>query len=326
MSIPNETKNEVLKQELANNPGVKDISFSSGAPSYNNNFTSFSAPDFGIIKDDVTEWKFVDENYVRMFGLKIIAGGSILKTNPKDTIQSIIANETMIQKLGIMDPKNAIGKHIKMNGQLTTIIGVVKDFQSESKHKKRRACALQYLPSNFFMASVRIQPSGIVSTIDRINKSWSALFPNELFQYQFLDEHIASFYTQEQKVYTAFKLFSGIAILIGCLGLYGLIAFAASQRTKEVGIRKVLGAPIMSIVALFSKEFILLISIAFFIAAPIGYYAMHNWLQNYAYHINIGAGIFIVSIAASVIIAVITISYQAIKAALVNPVKSLRSE
>jgi ABC-type antimicrobial peptide transport system permease subunit len=141
-----------------------------------------------------------------------------------------------------------------------------------------------------------------------------------------LDDHIASFYTQEQKVYTAFKLFSGIAILIGCLGLYGLIAFAAAQRTKEVGIRKVLGAPMMSIVGLFSKEFIILITIAFLIAGPIGYYAMHNWLQNYAYHINITAGIFIISIAASVVIAMITISYQAIKAALVNPVKSLRSE
>ena len=163
-------------------------------------------------------------------------------------------------------------------------------------------------------------------TIDNINKSWSALFPNDLFKYEFLDEHIASFYTQEQKVYTAFKLFSFIAILIGCLGLYGLISFAASQRTKEIGIRKVLGAPLISIVGLFSKEFILLISIAFIIAAPVGYYAMHNWLQNYAYHINIGAGIFVIAIAASIIIAAITISYQAIKAALVNPIKSLRSE
>jgi putative ABC transport system permease protein len=185
---------------------------------------------------------------------------------------------------------------------------------------------LEYVPGNFFMASIKIQPAAMNKTIERISKSWSALFPDNLFQYQFLDEHIASFYTQEQKVYTAFKLFSSIAILIGCLGLYGLITFAASQRTKEIGIRKVLGAPVMSIVGLFSKEFIILISIAFVIAAPVGYYAMHNWLQNYAYHISLDAGIFVVSIVASVCIAMITISYQAIKAALVNPVKSLRSE
>jgi ABC-type antimicrobial peptide transport system permease subunit len=326
IDIQDMKKGEVLRQDFANNPGIKAVSFSSGAPSYNNNFTSFSAPDFGIVKDDVTEVKFIDENYIDMFGLKMLAGNKFKKINANDTAQNFIANETMIHKIGIMSPNAAIGKHIRLNGSMATIIGVVQDFQSESKHKKRRACALEYRADNFFTASIKLQPAGMNNTIEKIGKSWSALFPDGLFQYQFLDEHIASFYTQEQKVYTAFKLFSGIAILIGCLGLYGLIAFAASQRTKEVGIRKVLGAPIMSIVALFSKEFILLISIAFFIAAPIGYYAMHSWLQNYAYHINIGAGIFVISIAASVIIAAITISYQAIKAALVNPVKSLRSE
>jgi ABC-type antimicrobial peptide transport system permease subunit len=141
-----------------------------------------------------------------------------------------------------------------------------------------------------------------------------------------LDEHIASFYTQEQKVYIAFKLFSSIAIIIGCLGLYGLIAFAASQRTKEIGIRKVLGAPLMSIVGLFSKEFALLIAIAFVLAEPLGYFMMHTWLENYAYHISIGPGTFLVAIVTSFLIAAITIAYQTIKAATANPVKSLRSE
>src|SRR5260221_11779681 len=271
--------------------------------------------------------KSVDENFIDMFGLKMLAGEKIKKVTVVDTIHNVIANETLIHKLGIMDPNKAIGLKISINGnQPTTIIGVVKDFQSESKHKTRRACLLEYKPNDFYIASVRLQPKGMPKTISQIEKAWQTLFPNDLFQYEFLDEHIASYYTQEQKVYTAFKLFSFIAIFIGCLGLYGLISFAASQRTKEIGIRKVLGAPIMSIIGLFSKEFILLISVAFFIAAPIGYYAMHNWLQNYAYHINIGAGIFIIAIAASVCIAALTISYQAIKAALINPVKSLRSE
>jgi len=261
-----------------------------------------------------------------MFGLKMLAGEKISIANAKDTAQNFVANETMIHKLGFMDPQKAVGKHIKLNGRLGTIIGVVQDFQSESKHKKRRACVLEYAPGNFFMASIKLQPASMNQTIDLIGKSWSALFPNNLFGYQFLDDHIASFYTQEQKVYTAFKLFSFIAILIGCLGLYGLISFAASQRTKEIGIRKVLGAPMISIVGLFSKEFMLLISIAFVVAAPIGYYAMHNWLENYAYHINIGSGTFVIAIAASICIAAITISYQAIKAALVNPIDSLRSE
>ena len=171
-----------------------------------------------------------------------------------------------------------------------------------------------------------MHPGSINKTIAQVGKTWTAMFPDNLFDYQFLDEHIAKFYTQEQKVYTAFQLFSSIAIIIGCLGLYGLIMFAAAQRTKEVGIRKVLGAPIMSIVALFSREFVILIGIAFLIAAPLGYWIMNTWLNNYAYHISINAGLFIIAITASCAIAAITIAYQTIKAALVNPVKSLRSE
>ncbi len=155
---------------------------------------------------------------------------------------------------------------------------------------------------------------------------WSAYFPNDLFQYEFLDDRIAGFYKQEQKTYTAFRLFAIIAILIGCLGLYGLVTFAAAQRTKEVGIRKVLGASILNIVSLFGKEFVVLIVIAFLIAAPVAYFVMHNWLENFAYKINIGVNIFLVAIGVSFLIAAMTIAYQAIRAAVANPVKSLRTE
>jgi len=323
---PDSKKEDVFKQELLKLPGVEQVTLSSGAPSYNTQFTSFSAPAFGLTKDDVTEVKDVDENYFDMFGLKMLAGEKITRKPPADTSQKVVVNETLMHKLNINSPDKAVGQHFTMNGRLASIIGVMQDFQSESKHKKRRACAFMYNPGVFFMASVKIRPGAINKTIDQISKEWAALNPNNLFDYQFLDEHIASFYTQEQKVYTAFKLFSGIAILIGCLGLYGLIMFAAAQRTREIGIRKVLGAPIASIVGLFSKEFVLLIAIAFLIAAPLGYYMMNNWLNNYAYHITIGPWTFVLAIIASIIIAGITIAYQTIKAALVNPVKSLRSE
>lgn len=323
--IPDHAKMDVLYHQLVSNPGVEQVTLSNGAPSYNNNFNGFTAPKFGIIKDDVTEVKFIDENYIDMFGLKMLAGQKVEKKGPKDTLQNIIVNETLIHKLGITDPEKAIGQQINWNGP-ATITGVIRDFQSESKHKLRRACILIYNNNRFFMASVKLRSGSITKTMDQIGKSWSALFPDNLFEYKFLDDHIASFYKQEQKEYTAFKMFSAIAIIIGCLGLYGLVMFAAAQRTKEVGIRKVLGAPIINIIGLFSKEFVILIVIAFIIAAPVGYWMMHNWLSNYAYHISIGPGIFLVAIAASFGIAAITIAYQTIKAARVNPVKSLRSE
>ncbi|MES2107395.1 MAG: ABC transporter permease [Bacteroidota bacterium] len=324
--VPNQAKTEVLREQLLSNPGVKQVSFSTGAPSYANNAAGFTAPSYGVTKDDVTNVIFADENYTDMFGLKMLAGDKIRKIPATDTTQNFVVNETLIHKLGITDPHKAVGAHFMINGRNANIMGVVQDFQEESKHKLRRPVVMIYHAEYFFRASIKLQPGDMNRTIESIGKLWSALFPDNLYQYEFLDEHIASFYEQEQKVYTAFQLFSGIAILIGCLGLYGLIAFAAAQRTKEVGIRKVLGAPVWSIVGLFSKEFIALIGVAFFIAGPVAYYAMNSWLQNYAYHISIGPFIFVIAVLASIIIAGVTIIHQALKAALVNPVKSLRSE
>jgi putative ABC transport system permease protein len=324
--IPDGSKRDVLKQQLLSNPGVRDLSFASGAPAYNSNYGEFSAPELGITQSDVTEFKAIDENYTGMFKLHMLAGEPVSKKNEKDTAQKVVVNETLIQKLNILDPAQAIGKHIMVGGRYAEIMGVVQDFQSESKHKKRRACVLIYSPKNFYTACVKLQPAGMQHTIAGIDKTWSALFPDGLFRYEFLDEHIAAWYRQEGKEYIAFRLFSGIAILIGCLGLYGLVAFAAAQRIKEVGVRKVLGASLADIVLLFSKEFALLIGIAFVIAAPIAYYIMHNWLQHFAYQVNINARIFVVAIVVSFLIAGMTISYQAIKAAIANPVKSLRME
>jgi putative ABC transport system permease protein len=228
--------------------------------------------------------------------------------------------------LAIQDPQKMVGQVINAGGEKATVIGVMKDFQSESKHKKIRACVLKYNTDRFRVASIQLQPKNMQATILAINKEWSRLFPDDVFKYEFIDEHIAQMYQQEQKAFTAFQLFSYIAILIGCLGLYGLIAFAAAQRTKEVGIRKVLGASVHSIIGLFTREFVFLIAIAFLIAAPLGYYMMNKWLQNFAYHVTIGPAIFLIAIASSLVIAALTTAHQSIKAALANPIKSLRSE
>jgi hypothetical protein len=324
--IPDSDKREVLQQQLQANPGIKDISCSSGEPSFNSRFAPFSAPDRGIDKDDVTELKYIDEHYTDMFGITMLAGEKMLRKDSADTLGHVVVNETLIHKLGIQQPNEALGVQFIGNGHTLTITGVVKDFQSESKHKARRPVIIDYNPKRFFRISVALKPGHITQTMGSIEKTWKSLFPEEMFTYEFLDDRIASFYKQEQKLYTAFRFFVGIAILIGCLGLYGLITFAAIQRTREVGIRKVLGASLSNIVYLFSKEFIVLIVIAFLMAAPLAWYAMQNWLQNFAYHIQISAGIFITAIVASFVIAALTITSQTIKAAMANPVKALRSE
>ncbi len=325
-SIPDRDKRDVLAQELKDNKGIKEMSFSTGAPSYNQSYAPFSCPERGITKDDVTELKFVDENFMKMFDMKMLSGIGITPVKDGDTIFRVVVNEALIRKLGINNPEDAIGVNIMQGRGKLVIKGVVQDFQSESKHKEKRPCILFNNPRAFNTASVRLFPKDMPATIAKIEKDWNALFPEELFSYEFLDDHIAAMYKQEQKLFTAYRLFSGLAIIIGCLGLYGLVAFAAVQRNKEIGIRKVLGASIPDIVALFGKEFILLIGLAFLVATPLSYYLMHNWLGNFAYHISLSVGIFVIAIATSVIIAAVTIAHQSIKAALANPLKSIKTE
>lgn len=322
----NDKKREVMAQQFRNDPGISDFCFASSAPVGNGYFGPFSAPHLGKPNDDVTELKFVDTHYIRMFDIKILAGENIRIRKQTDSPNNVLVNETLIKKLGINDPAAAIGQHFRQGGTTCVIRGIVQDFQSESKHKARRPCILIYEDNAHFSASLKLQPGNTRQTIDRIEKAWLKLHPDELFAYDFIDDRIASMYRQEQKAYTAFRMFSVLAIIIGCLGLYGLVTFAAVQRTKEVGIRKVLGASIPDIVMLFAKEFMLLIVIAFVIAAPVAWFVMNNWLDNFAYRVDVGLFTFLVAVAASFAIAAITIAHQAVKAALANPVKSLRTE
>jgi ABC-type antimicrobial peptide transport system permease subunit len=175
-------------------------------------------------------------------------------------------------------------------------------------------------------ASIKLSTANIASSMQSIKKIWEKTFPNYVYEYRFLDDKIESFYKQENQLSNLYKIFAVIAIFLSCLGLYGLASFMAVQRIKEVGIRKVLGASVSGVVYLFSKEFIILITIAFIIASPVAWYFMNQWLQDYVYRINISWWIFIVGGLSAIIIALITVSFKAIKAALANPVKSLRSE
>jgi ABC-type antimicrobial peptide transport system permease subunit len=174
--------------------------------------------------------------------------------------------------------------------------------------------------------AVKLQSGEAKRTLSVIEKLWNKAYPDYVYQYQFLDEKIAGFYKQENQLSELYKIFAGIAIFISCLGLYGLVSFMATQRQKEIGIRKVLGASVANIIYLFSREFTLLVCISFLIAAPLAYYFMHSWLENFTFRISIGSGIFIITIAISVSIAWMTVGYRAFRSAIANPVKSLRAE
>ena len=247
---------------------------------------------------------------------------------PSDTVREFVVNETLLRKLVIRNPTDAIGKQINFwnNRKVANIVGVIRDFNSYSLRQPMAPVVLSTWKDVYQTINIKIKPGTEKSVLPYVEKLWNQSFRDYVYQYEFLDETIANFYKQENQLSMLYKIFAAIAIFISCLGLYGLVSFMAVQRTKEVGIRKVLGASARHIVYLLSKEFTLLIIVAFIISAPVAYYIMHKWLQNYTYRIPLSASIFLLAIVSSIIIAWITVGQRAIKAAIANPVKSLRTE
>jgi len=317
---------EGLRQLLSRQPGVKDFSFASVAPAYNINYMPFSAPHLGMNEVDVTELKVVDENYLPMFKIKMMAGLPIIKSTAPDSILKIVVNNTFITRLGIHNPEDALGEQVIVGDRSAEIQGVVADFQSESKHKKIRACFLYYNPERFHQASVKLQSTNIKQTIASINKEWSMLNPESLFNYEFLDNKVARLYEQEQTLYNTFKVFTAIAIIISCVGLLGLVSLMAVQRVKEIGMRKILGASVKNIVILFLRDFVLLIFVAFAIAVPITWYSMNSWLQEFAYQINITPIHFIIGLLATLLVAGTTVFIRSFIAATNNPIKAIKED
>jgi ABC-type antimicrobial peptide transport system permease subunit len=182
------------------------------------------------------------------------------------------------------------------------------------------------MPGLYYQAGIKLSPGNVQEGLDEIQRHYADVFPEYNFEYEFLDQQLATLYQRDERTFTLFKVFSGISIFIGCLGLYGLISFVASQKLKEVSIRKVLGATVGNIMILFSREFVILITIAFAIAAPLTHYMMTHWLNGFAYPIDIPWGVFLIGIAATMMIALLTVGYKSMQAALANPAETLRSE
>jgi len=321
------TKMNTLRDELLQQPGVKDVSYSFASPTDNMGWNTDLKYNNSPKKTDFyVSLIWADANYFSLYKMKFIAGGPYVKS---DTLTQYVVNETFLKKLGVHNPQDAIGKNINFwddPKMKKTIVGVVKDFNTSSLKHGIPPLVLGSMSGNYQLINIKIQPTNVKQTLSSVEHLWTNAFPQDLYEYQFLDNKIASFYDSENQLSQLYKIFAGIAIFISCLGLYGLISFMAIQRTKEVGIRKTLGASVSSIVYLFSKEFTILIIVAFAISVPLGWYFMNKWLQNFTYQIHIGPGIFLLAISVSVIIAWLTVGYKAVKAALVNPVKSLRSE
>ena len=258
--------------------------------------------------------------------LKLVAGRSYSREHPSDTIGGLVINEAAARQYGYTNPADVIGKKYKQWGREGEVIGVVKDFNFTSLHRNIEPLTMPYEPFACRYLSLKVKSENMAATIEEVNKTWSRLAPHRPFLYSFLDDDFARQYQKDVNFRKLFTTFSCLAIFIACLGLLGLATYTAELRTKEISIRKVLGANIASIVTLISKDFILLIAAAMLIATPVAWYAMNRWLEGFAYRIEIHFWIFILAGLAALVIAVLTIGYQAIKAAVANPVASLKSE
>jgi len=267
----------------------------------------------------------VDSNYFDTYSMKLAAGRFFLHTMPSDTAKAVLVNEAAVQTFGWQQPEKAIGRKFGKGKDAQVVIGVVKDFNFESLHKPVEALLIRYT-REVSALSVKIDARHMDEAISHLKKTWAASVTAMPLQYAFIDESLNRQYGNEKKMEGIFYGFAGLSLVIACMGLFGLSIFVVERKVKEIGIRKVLGASVTGIVVLLSKDYLKLVMIAAVIACPLAWYCMYQWLQDFAYHITIGWQVFAISGSMALIIALLTIGFRALKAAISNPVKSLRIE
>ncbi|WP_332368014.1 ABC transporter permease [Spirosoma telluris] len=329
------TEQEVttFKQEVLRSPAIKTGTVSGFLPVTSNRWSDMWYPENETDQKQsvgMQEWQ-VDPDYIATLGMQLLKGRNFIAGRLADK-QAVIINESAAKRFGYQNP---VGKSIHLTGgEKLTIIGVVKDFHYESLRNTIEPLGLVvdasvtggHIEPYLSAVSFRLNTADVASALATIEKTWKQIAPDRPFAYSFLSEDFNAMYRAEQRIEQLFMAFATIAILIACLGLFGLSAFAAEQRQKEIGVRKVLGASIPGIVTLLSKDFLKPVLIAIIIASPIGWWAIHTWLQDFAYKVDIQWWIFALAGMLSIGIALLTVSFQSIKAALMNPVRSLRSE
>ncbi len=322
------SKVRALKQEIEQLPDVEKVVLQGNPPTgWGRNEADISSLGKNLIKMRVLI-DLGNSEFIPFYQMQVVAGRNLLRS---DSLREFVINETYLKALGFTKPEDALGHFLQIWDKPFPIVGVVADFHESSFHEPIRPLVIGNDPAGETSLGIRLstngnQPVNAKAALTAIEKAYKKIYPRDDFNYIFLDEAIASFYETEQKTSGLMQAAMFITIFISCLGSFGLAMFTAQRRTKEIGIRKVIGASVTDIVALLTRDFVILIFIAFLIAYPISWFLMNNWLEKFAYRITVGWSVFALSGSFAILIALITVSSQAIKAASANPVKSLRSE
>jgi putative ABC transport system permease protein len=315
---------ERLRRQLENAPEIENITYGLTTPSSRSSWW-WTGVKHHALTDGKQQWReqFIDTNYFSFFNIPVLAGRHFTAADSTSAVTMI--NETAARNMGFQQVEQALGQQLEINNEKYTVTGIVRDYVSQSL--KSTLTPHIYFHNGFYETVIfRIKPGLQAQAVKRIEREWQQVFPENYFSATFLDEDLKQFYSNESKLANFVSVLAAIGILIGCLGVYGLVSFICIRRTKEIGIRKVLGASLANILALLSSEFMRLIIIAFLVATPVAWYIMNAFLQDYTYRILIPWWIFLLSGAGALLITFVTISFQAVKAALANPVKSLRTE
>ena len=318
-----------LRQLLENTPAAVSVCLSSNAFDGNASSSTVLPEGAGEGGGWQTVFYSVDDHWLRTTGIRLVAGRFFSPAFTADTathLGSVLVNETAARSYGWGTPEQCLGKRIAANRDTAVVVGVVSDFNFASLHTAVEPIILYKLPGEFANAMVRLQPGDPTAALAAMKNTWQQVFPDYPFEYFFLDEHLADLYQTEQRVARLSSVATGLAIAVACLGLFGLALFTVQRKSKEIGIRKVLGASVAGISGLLAKDFLALVLVAIVIATPIAYYFMQQWLADFAYRIELQWWMFALAGLAAVLIAFLTVGFQSVKAALANPVQSLRSE
>jgi len=316
-----------LKEALNQQTSVKGTTISTSIPGQPVDWNAGAIKLVGTDESTQKQYRIIgmDYDYMKLYGIKLIAGRGFSQDFGSDE-HSVVFNEKGFEQLGLDKPADAIGKKIDFWGQQYTIIGVTENFHQQSLRETFEPLIFRLIPDIRGYMSVKTPASKASQTIALVKNNWDKFFPGNTFDYFFLDDHFDEQYKADQRFGQVFGLFTSLAILVACLGLFGLASFTTLQRTKEIGIRKVLGASVTGILKLLYQEFAILLIISFAIAVPLAWLTVSSWLQGYPFRIGIQWTYFMIPFAAILVIALLTVSFQSVRAAIANPVKSLRTE